>query len=131
MRVGPIAKVPPYSFGSLNRDELQAESSCLQKCETLWECLCGAEEVATEVPSVAGLLRQMCWLEQPWPREVLVALSEADWKSVPPVIASELLSAARSFKTSKPVEDTFNFLRANERVQSANKLGRTARYHGC
>jgi hypothetical protein len=64
-----------------------------------------------------------------WVREVLLGAAENDFSGLPTCVAQEVLDVARGFPSTKIIEDSGNRLRSSERLHSASKLGRVARWH--
>ena len=60
---------------------------------------------------------------------MLIGLSENSFASVPAPVHQEVMAFARAMKSSKPADDSFNFLRDQEAGHKAHKLGRASRWH--
>lgn len=74
--------------------------------------------------------RDLVWTGQVLARQLLITMAESSFKEpLPERLREELITFARSFRTTKPVEDQFNRLRESARQHKASKLGGAARWN--
>lgn len=118
--------LPGRFFALLSPDHQQ---STLQELKRWWRALQVCEQFALNDPIVEGILEAVVWTTNIWVREVLVALDEACFESVPDDILLELEEASQAQRSTKVVEDSFNLLRDDTRHTKQGAQGRRRRFH--
>lgn len=120
---------PPMLFVSLlSKDEDEVEAT-LRRCEIIWRALTTLEERSLEDNWCANYLRDLAWPRTCFCREVLIALSETQFKFCPTDIKEDLEFMIRGWCSSVPCENGFNLLRASSNAHTSKTLGRASRWH--
>lgn len=95
---------------------LQAHvQKALRDLETWLQLLTHAESEALRNPHLSGLLADLQWPQQHWPRRILLGLWECEFAMIPQDLRGELTQWNSCFKTSKTCEYAFNICRDKER----------------
>ena len=118
----------PGCFGALHAplEEDRVAAFCYLK--VMWNVLQGLEEISLKDDFYVDVICKMMWPQSVWVREILIGAAENNFTSLPTVALRECVDTSRAFRSTKIIEDAGNRLRSVERVHSANKLGRIARW---
>lgn len=119
----------PYRMCSLLSKDDGAKQRAFEYFRRCWDTLTACESASLTDDWLRSFLVDLIWPHQVWSREMLIGLAENNFASVCPAAMAEIQASARSFRSSKAVEDSFNVLRESERQHKASKLGRVARWH--
>lgn len=119
----------PLKFGALVSDDENHRHEALEFARGMWDTLIAAELAARTSESLRQFLVDMAWPPQVWRREISTTLSENRFQNMPGACREELLAFGRGFKSTEQIEDSFKYLRAQEKVHTATKLGRCSRWH--
>lgn len=119
----------PNYFGALLSEKPMAVDECLRNLAAWWDKLQELEAAGKGNPFFCKFAQGCVWPMLSWCREVLVILSEYDFKEVPEWLALQyLLPWARGFHGTSLSEDGFQLLRRSEGVAETRRLGRTKRW---
>jgi hypothetical protein len=118
------SETPPGLFGGLLTVETTADT--LKKLQGIYVTFQAVSRFARTSSVVADEMRLCVWPLQSWVLEIFVALDEVEFLFVPPHILEELLGWSRCPKTTKIVENLFNYCRglmtARAKAMSADRV---------
>ena len=103
--------------------------SCLAALKSLWERLLVAEELALGSSFIEAFLKNLCWPQFCWIREVLVLLAEWSFEQVPIEVEVGVRSLFTGLLSTNIVELANNLLRKKETSNRRHALARLQRYH--
>ena len=103
--------------------------SCLAALKSLWERLLVAEELALGSAFIEAFLKNLCWPQFCWIREVLVLLAEWSFEQVPIEVEVGVRSLFTGLLSTNIVELANNLLRKKETSNRRHALSRRQRYH--
>lgn len=121
----------PGKFGALLAHDKSDQKAALDVCMSAFKALEVLEALKADDVFFENLWVNLMWPQQCWPREVLLAVRENNGESLPGLVRDELIKVGRCMKTTRGCEMLFNHLRECERLQTASKMGRQARWHRC
>ena len=118
---------PPTSFPKLLGSKA---ADALKEANTWWHLL-GLVDTAIAAGNVKlkEFMRTLPFARATWPREIFVALEEAQFKVVPNDIASEVRDACRAMQSTKITEDCFNTCTDCARHNKSGKLAAQSAFH--
>ena len=129
----------PAKFAALVSPSESHRQEALEFCRLSWDSL----EVLESTSSADGELKKyandqikaLLWPVATWPREVLVALAEADWIGLPGDdeggMFSEIKSSFSGIGSSLHAELMFNVCRQYSSKNLAKRMGAVTSYHHC
>jgi len=118
----------PGKFVALASNDATVRAECLQWLSSLWSAYTAVEEEAKSNMAARSYLQALLWPELTYCLELLVSLSEVDFKHVPPDVHQQVLELSRAPPGTKLVEDGFNIMRDGEGSNKKGQLGRKARF---
>ena len=119
----------PDAFGALCHDDDNVKLRMHGYIKTTWETLETFERRAHNDKKYKTFVAGMVWPSNPWVRKVCIGSRECKGQSLPDPAQAEVDAASTSFHTSQPCELENNWIREEERVHKASKLGRHSCWH--
>lgn len=121
----------PGRFGGVLHESSEKRVGTLKYLHKVSVALDKLEAQKSGVNFLEDFWFNLSWAGQVWCREVLLGVREGAGEALPNVLVDELHKVGRCMKSTREVEMMFNDLRAAEHLQSANKMGRMARWYRC
>lgn len=117
--------MPPAAFVGLLDEGRRPE--VLKQLKEWWAVWQQLERDALHDMYLHSFLQKLPWMNMVWPREVMIALDEAEFLDVPSDMVAELASVFVSFASTKVVEDGFNVCRDHIRHNKPGRMSRMMR----
>lgn len=103
-----FAESPPYRFAMLVEKDEGVWQRGFSHCAAVWGALTALEKHTAHNDALQRFRAQLCLLDQNWPREILIGISEGGGGRLPGPCVDEITAVSQGFLTSKAVEETFN-----------------------
>ena len=120
--------MPAMAFTQLAYDA-PVRRQGMENMKQLWERLQKAEAQMPEYPFLYDFLHRLDWPVNLWCRELLLTAAECNFTVLPENILQELQDASRGVSSTKTVEDSFNYLRAQSEPVRNGKQGPLQIWH--
>lgn len=107
----------------------QEVQETLKVLSQIWQLLNDAERLSAADVWLAGTLQTLIWPGLTWVREMLILLSECEFKAVPYEVRSEVLALFTSLLTTLPVEEAMGVLSSRQDSNPGKKCQGKTRWH--
>jgi hypothetical protein len=118
----------PGQFGGLLREKTKGDTlNTLKQTWDVYRELCKCALLSEDVKEE---MRLCVWPSFSWVLEMLVGLDEAEFKDVPPLVKEEIAGWSRCPKSTKLIENVFNYCRGLMTAR-AKTMGADKVQHSC
>lgn len=121
--------IPPLMLIGLTSPDPEHVSSLLKKLGDMWDVLLMLERSALSNPECHRFVCSLRFPLEHFTREVLVQLSESDFRSVPGFVMEDLVAFGSGINSTLIIEKMFNHLRGVERSSQNGQVGPLAAWH--
>ena len=121
-------QMPGIAFTQLHASAGPREAG-MATMKALWQKLEEVEKLAPTSHHLQEFIRDLEWPQNTWCRELMVSASECRWERLPDDMLEQVRAASRVVGSSKPVEDSFNWLRGQTEGVRNGRQGPQAIWH--
>ena len=121
-------QMPGFAFTQLHESPGPRQAG-IATMKALWQKLEEAEKLAPTSHHLQGFIRDLEWPQNTWCRELTISASECSWEMLPDDMLGQVRAASRVVGSSRPVEDSFNWLRGQTEGVRNGRQGPQAIWH--